>query len=252
MKHLTTALLLGATTVIVTPTLAAACDTTEQTFRTQVLAGDLRTDTYRPLARRLLTLRKAAEELDTLGKNDACREVMEAVRQIANQPPANVGLTSVSDVEGSVPVSRIMNAELRSADDKYLGTINNVILDSDSQPAYVVAEHGGFLGFGEEEVVIPFKALQLSPAGDAVFLSIPAKQFENAPRFKRNALDWQKDRSWQSRVDGYYRPVSQKSADQQNSASGTQQPTSTQAQPANAAKSEPKQMDAKPEAETKQ
>ncbi|MEO1719557.1 MAG: PRC-barrel domain-containing protein [Pseudomonadota bacterium] len=211
MKHLSIAACLTAVAVLATPTVAFACDTDEQTFRTEVLAGDLRNDAYRPLARRLLALRKAAEELNALGQTDACREVMDAVGEIASQPPANVALTSVVDMEGSVKVSQIMNAELRSSDDKDLGTINNVILDGTWKPAYVVAEHGGFLGFGEEEVVIPFKTLQLSPSGTSVFLPIPAKQFENAPRFKRNAFDWQKDRSWQNRVDGFYRPVSQQS-----------------------------------------
>jgi sporulation protein YlmC with PRC-barrel domain len=159
---------------------------------------------FRPLVRDLRQLHKSAQVLQKLGKEDACETVIAAMQDLADNPPKNVALRRVSDIGGKLRVDELMDAEVRSADNEYLGSIDDMVLDSTGQPSYVIVEYGGFLGFGEDQVVIPFESLQVSADRDAFFVPVTEAQFEEAPRFKRDGFDWAQDETWRSQVDGYF------------------------------------------------
>lgn len=188
----------GATTAF------ADCDASQKNFNANVLSGKLRAEHFRPLTKDLRHLRKSAAILGRLGKDEMCEQLVQTMESLASNPPKHAALRPIGDLGGKIRVDEIMDAEVRSSENEYIGSVEDLVLDGKGSPAYVIAEFGGFLGIGEEQVVIPFNALQVSPQRDALFVPVTKSQFDKAPRFKRNAINWADDKAWKSNVDAFY------------------------------------------------
>lgn len=201
---------IAMTAVVVSAAMSGAaladCALSQKEFNNQIVTGKLRAEHYRTVAKDLRLLRRAAAALEKLGKDDACEEVVEAMRDIASKPPQGQALRKVSNIGGKLRVDELMEAEVRAADGEWVGDVENVILDTTGAPSYVIVEYGGFLGLGEEQAAIPFKSLSITPNREAFYLPVTKAQFEKAPKFKRNAFNWTEDRTWRDRLDQYYAP----------------------------------------------
>jgi len=186
------------------PALADDCAFDDAAFQNKVMNGPIRDKAFKPVVEDLRTLRQTLKILQKYNREDACEEVAEAMEDISNNPPQELARKPVTDAGGKVSVAKIMNSEIRSSDNEYIGHVEDVILDANGAPGYVIVEHGGFLGIGEEQAAIPFKSLQVTPDREAMFVPLTTDQFEKAPRFKRESVGWMKDKTWRRSVDGYY------------------------------------------------
>lgn len=199
---------IAATAVVVSVAMSgtalADCALSQKEFNNQIVTGKLRADHYRSVAKDLRLLRRAATSLEKLGHEDACEEVVAAMRRIAEKPPQGQALRLVSKIGGKLRVDELLEAEVRASDGEWIGDVENVILDTKGAPSYVIIEYGGFLGLGEEQAAIPFKSLRVTPDRAAFYLPITKTQFDKAPKFKRNAFNWTEDRTWRDRLDQYY------------------------------------------------
>jgi sporulation protein YlmC with PRC-barrel domain len=89
----------------------------------------------------------------------------------------------------------LIGTDVRSRADENLGTVNNVLLDqSTGDISYVVVARGGFLGFGEELVAVPWELFASTPGVNALVLDVTSEQLDTAPSVDRNV--WSDDEAY--------------------------------------------------------
>src|SRR5690606_30602456 len=95
--------------------------------------------------------------------------------------------------------------EIRNAEDEHLGEIDGVTLDPMSgRIAYVLVEHGGFLGIGNSLFPVPWRAVTWVPGAEALLLDVTEEQLENGPRDIEDETTAQQRRAWLLSVHSYY------------------------------------------------
>lgn len=164
--------------------------------------------------REIRTLYEAALILARSGDQQACQSVVEALAdrygsyvqelQAAGVEPGEVtgwrheqilAAQPVSEIGGGIRVDDVTDTDLRNPRDEYLGSVEDVIMSSETgQIAYVIVSRGGFLGLGGDEIVVPWEALRATPGLNTFVLDVPEEAFENAPRLERGVFTTSADR----------------------------------------------------------
>ncbi|MEZ5778182.1 MAG: PRC-barrel domain-containing protein [Paracoccaceae bacterium] len=102
-------------------------------------------------------------------------------------------LVSSSDVNGTAVCNRA---------GKHVGTIDQLMIDKHSgQVFYAIMTFGGFLGFGEEEFLIPWTALHYDKGAHGFMTDVLPAQLEAAPQRPDN---WHQDREYEKRLHDLY------------------------------------------------
>ena len=147
------------------------------------------------------TLFRAAHVLAVRGEQQACDAVLNELRQLygeyatqlqeAGVQPGEVTtwrrdmlLTSqpVTEMDlGRVSVDQIIGTEVRNLQDERLGDIDDIVV-TDGQLEHVVLSRGGFLGFGEDHVVVPWEELSATPGLNLFLLDVSEQVLEQAPQ----------------------------------------------------------------------
>lgn len=158
-------------------------------------------------AHALRTLLGAAQILAQSGREEPCLAVLaEAERDYADYLARlrEVGLEPyelrswrqkqlvmaqpVTDPYRPLPVAALDGMELRNLADERLGEAVGAVMDRRGrEPAFVVIARRRFLGFGRDEVLVPWGALRVTPGGDVLVLDIDRGVFGAAPRIERGA-----------------------------------------------------------------
>lgn len=124
-----------------------------------------------------------AEELETSPEIDAA--LLEEQDLILNAEELDLEAEFDRLIQVSEFGSDIFNLtgySLVNTQDEDLGEIQELILDlSQGQVLYVVADVGGFLGIGENQVAIPWDRLQLDEENENFVLDVDEETLENAP-----------------------------------------------------------------------
>jgi hypothetical protein len=91
-------------------------------------------------------------------------------------PPAATSTTTSTTTESvqftsttgtaQMAVSKLTGTDVRNAAGESLGDINDVLVDHTGMPAVAIIGVGGFLGLGEKNVGVPFKALQFTTSNE--------------------------------------------------------------------------------------
>jgi len=85
-----------------------------------------------------------------------------------------------------------------------LGSVYNVMIDKFSgQVAYAVMSFGGFLGIGERNHPLPWRALTYDTGLGGYVVDVAREQLEGAPSHGRDEAPWG-DPAYGRRVSGYY------------------------------------------------
>lgn len=108
-------------------------------------------------------------------------------------------LPRLSDVKGPVTfvqaqsgsetrASKLIGVAVYGPDNRKIGEINDLLLDSNGGIRAAVIGVGGFLGVGEKDVAVPFNAIAISrnPGNDTVekvMVELHRDQLNDAPRF---------------------------------------------------------------------
>jgi hypothetical protein len=84
--------------------------------------------------------------------------------------------------------SKLVGTSVTGANDQNIGEINDVLFDSGGMVKGVVVGVGGFLGIGEKDVAVPFRALNITrksgdDAIDKITVSYTKEQLKDAPAF---------------------------------------------------------------------
>lgn len=147
-------------------------------------------------------LHSAANVLGHRGDQEACSKVVGELREIygrhvedlrrAGIKPGDVqswrqerivAARPVAQLDMPLSVEEVTGTEIRNAKDQWLGTIDDVVLDPKSgQISFVVVERAGFLGLGEDHVVVPWKALSATRDLNAFVLNVDEQVMKGAPQ----------------------------------------------------------------------
>ncbi len=78
----------------------------------------------------------------------------------------------------------IMGATVNSLEDEVIGSINDLILDTeDGRVTAAVVSVGGFLGFGAKQIAVDWNELQIDHDGQQVMLDLTREEADSAPEY---------------------------------------------------------------------
>jgi sporulation protein YlmC with PRC-barrel domain len=147
-------------------------------------------------------LRAAATVLGHQGDEQTCSMVIgklyrlygTLVRELrqAGIDPDEVRSWRQEMIVSALPVSRLgmapninelAGSEIRNAKDDLLGTIVDLLPDQQSgRISLAIVTRGGFLGFGSEQVIVPWKALRAIPYVGGFMLNVDKEVMMRAPK----------------------------------------------------------------------
>ncbi len=143
----------------------------------------------------LTNITGVAQELYDAGDQSACLRVISR---------ADVLLESAVAPQ-VVDVDSLEDWPVTNAQGEDLGEVEDVLVDPlTGRIAYLVVEHGGFLGMGEDVFAIPWGLARYASDKEEILLNIPQAKLENAPRFDRSDRSPLRERSWAIAVHSYY------------------------------------------------
>jgi sporulation protein YlmC with PRC-barrel domain len=98
---------------------------------------------------------------------------------------------------GAVESGKLIGARIKNADNKDIGEIDALIVNSaDGKITHVVVGKGGIAGIGETKVVVPWSDVTLRAERDTVVVSMDQAALDRAPRYERRQAG-ERDRTTQ-------------------------------------------------------
>jgi sporulation protein YlmC with PRC-barrel domain len=149
----------------------------------------------------LRTLQRAAAVLAYRGDAEGCNFVHGRLQQAydeyvmqleaAGVEPGDVSLwrqeqiaaaVPVTEVEEVLSIAEITGIEVRSPEDGQLGTVEDVVMAPENGAVeFAIVGHGGFFGFAESYVAVPWDMFWMTPGLETLILDVSEERFTNAP-----------------------------------------------------------------------
>ena len=226
-------------TVGITPALAD-CQIADAKLEEAILQKpELRGRANRQTVRDLRTLRDAAFTLWSYGRHDDCERLLGNIRELisgpsmgslggndeeeankqfaAREPKVQRGavaghrsdagakpLIEISELVPGLRADEIIGAEVRSADDKIVGEVRNVVFGTSDRRDYAIVASGGFFTPGKDSIVVPIKALKVSQERDSFFLPLLEAKVKTMPLMPDQDYRWLSDEAWRTRNDALF------------------------------------------------
>jgi sporulation protein YlmC with PRC-barrel domain len=171
----------------------------------------------------LRQLRDAAYVLQNAGQEEACQEVVAAIKDMTENPDEQAGAAAnyeewnTSEVErlktaksldqaaGRLSADQIIGADIRNPQNENLGEIDDIVLAmAEGESSYAIITHGGFLGMGEKRIAVPMSKLKVTSDRDVFVLNMSEDRLEGAPSFERGQFDDVADESWRKSNDEFF------------------------------------------------
>jgi hypothetical protein len=153
------------------------------------------------------TLFRAARVLAVRGDQDGCEAVLAELGQLYDDYAAQLREAGVEPGQvttwrrdmlltaqpvgemdlGRVSIGEITGTEVRNLQDERLGDIDDVVV-IDGQVEHVVLSRGGFLGLGEDYIVVPWEQLSATPGLNMFLLDVSEETLEQAPHVSGDIL----------------------------------------------------------------
>ena len=179
----------------------------------------------------MYALMRAGYVLARTGHDEACQQVAQTVEEIGgnyrqamrDQGADGDGMTQWREafVASAVPVQQleqplrfdeIVGSDLRNLRDEDLGDIDDLVVGPHGQINYAIVSRGGFLGFGGDQVPVPWDQLRVTaaPYRDTFVLDVSEQAVDEAPTLedgeRRQLADGQLgqrvDSFWQNQLSG--------------------------------------------------
>lgn len=143
----------------------------------------------------LFGLRTTAENFYRSGNLEMCGRAIDRARLMLG--------TAIAPT--AIRPEQLVGMDVRNAQDEYLGEVEDIAFDPTSgRVAYVLVEHGGFLGIGDHLFAVPWRAVTWAPGAEALLLDINEERLESGPEFVEVEEDAQRRREWLLAVHSYY------------------------------------------------
>lgn len=118
---------------------------------------------------------------------------------------------AVAEMSHLMRASILIGSELRNLKDERLGEITDIVLSPNKRDIlYVIASHGGFLGFGDKLVAVRWADLRATEDHQLYVLDIAPKVFDDAPALDRWNFSATGEPEWQRRLAQYWDAVLKK------------------------------------------
>jgi len=85
---------------------------------------------------------------------------------------------------GNLLGSRLMDLNLKNAQDETIGEIDDLVIGSDGKITHVIVSTGGVLGVGAKKVQLPWSDVKVDATGEKATASMTADQIKSAPEYK--------------------------------------------------------------------
>jgi sporulation protein YlmC with PRC-barrel domain len=107
--------------------------------------------------------------------------------QTTRADPSGQDASGASTVRGVLLFSdAIIGAPVRNEQGEAIGDIKRLLINPQTGlVSYIEVSVGGFLGMGDKNVVVPWRALTASREGDALVLNVSKKILQEAPEQQR-------------------------------------------------------------------
>ncbi len=191
----------------------------------------------RQLVRDLRRLRDAAFILWSYGQGKACEQMLghirelvaapsmaslggsdedEADQQIAAGEPivqrsgavignrGNADAGPLVDFGAMVPpltADEILGSEVRTADDKIVGEVRNIVIGDGTHGNFAIVAAGGYFVPGKKSLVVPVRYLRVSRERDSFYLPLDQADLAGLPLMPDNDLKWVTDHAYLKRND---------------------------------------------------
>ncbi|HEY8381537.1 MAG TPA: PRC-barrel domain-containing protein [Microvirga sp.] len=200
---------------------------------------ELRGIANRQAVRDLRSLRDAAITLWSYGRHDDCERLLGNIRELlagpslnslggndeedaekqisAREPKTQRGavqghradkdakpLISIDELAPGLRADQIIGAEVRSADDKIIGEVRNLVLGTKDRRDYAIVASGGFFTPGKESIVVPLRDLKVSQERDSFFLPMTEANVKVVPHMPDQEYKWLADDGWRARNDALF------------------------------------------------
>jgi len=200
---------------------------------------ELRGKANRQTVRDLRNLRDAAITLRSYGRHDDCERLLGNIRELLAGPPINsLGgndeedaetqmsarepkvqrgavqgrrtdkdakpLVNIDELAPGLRADQILGAEVRSADDKIVGEVRNVVFGTKDRRDYAIVASGGFFTPGKDSIVVPIRSLKVSQERDSFFLPMPEAKVKTIPLMPDQDYKWLSDEAWRTRNDALF------------------------------------------------
>ncbi len=97
----------------------------------------------------------------------------------------------VTDMSGTgrFNVDDLTGTDVRNLNDESLGSVSDIIIDpATGEVSYAVVARGGFLGFGEDYVAVPWEQFRATPGLNTLVLNVTENAFGEAPTVDPDAF----------------------------------------------------------------
>lgn len=200
---------------------------------------ELRGLANRQAVRDLRSLRDAAFTLRTYGRHEDCERLLGNIRELiagpsmgslgdndedqaekqsaAREPKIQRGkvlgrrdekdakpLLSIDALAPGLRADEIMGAEVRSADDKIVGEVRNIVFGTKDRRDYAIVASGGFFTPGKDSIVVPIRFLRVSQERNSFFLPMNEAQVRTVPLMPDQDYKWLRDEAWRTRNDALF------------------------------------------------
>jgi len=115
--------------------------------------------------------------------------------------------TNMTDTQATMTdrASKIIGMTVQDPQGEKLGSINDITFDNHTgRVAFAVLGSGGIMGLGEKYYAVPWKALSMNTAGDALILNVDKEKLKNAPSFDKSNWPDFADRAWGMQIYRFY------------------------------------------------
>ena len=144
----------------------------------------------------LPTLQEHLKTAQSLASSQSTQNEAKPPEQMAPEatpsapPPAASSTKDTAELATKLPadaisISTYYNEDVYDTQDNKIGDVNDILLDKDGRLSTAIIGVGGFLGVGEKDVAVPFKALKVAEkAGDRYLVINATKEaLEKAPGY---------------------------------------------------------------------
>ncbi|WP_164516709.1 PRC-barrel domain-containing protein [Minwuia thermotolerans] len=165
------------------------------------------------------TLREAAYTLAYNGDEDGCRWMLQKIEEVRTNARKNGADTaelqerrmerldeaeSLTGMKGAVRAEMLMGADVVNMQDEDLGAVEDVILNSEGNPSYVLISHGGLFGIGDNLTPVSMEQLKKIQGEDTLVLDIAEERFEAAPEYDEEAARTTGLDAWSQDIENWW------------------------------------------------